>query len=411
MESPFFASRRNPTRHGYVPQPRPRPPAVKPRVVSIPVRFVRSEEEEKTAKKPAAAAAARQPAEVDRAGAAVKVQKVFRGFLVRKNVRVVHKVAAEVDEIERKIRAEEEVVRRDEKARLRVNEMLMALLLRLDSVRGVRDYRKKVIRKVISLQDALDSIAAARDEKEIGGETLGAEIGAPAETQESPAVAEEHRIDEEAVPQECGDGISEVRDASAKDLETGDVQKEEAKVEEDESVEETLEAKDEAPDSKDLAEGSVTIESKSVEEGNIGDPMEETGGNSAADTAPPGTGGKTEEEVVEESELKEEGEGAILDPMEQERAPEMGAEERSTTWDQMQGVVESPGVKEVMERVMTENESLKRLVAELCERSAQQCRLMGGLVERVEHLERRMEKRRRKNMKRRHAENKYNLCS
>nr|XP_010929584.1 calponin homology domain-containing protein DDB_G0272472 [Elaeis guineensis] len=399
MESPFFASRRNPIRYGYVAQPRPRPPAAKSRVVSIPVQFVRSEEEEKTAKKPAAAAAVQQPAEVDRAGAAVKVQKVFRGFLVRKNVRLVHKVAAEVDEIERKIRAEEEVIRRDEKERLRVNEMLMALLLRLDSVRGVRDYRKKVIRKVISLQDAVDSIAAARDEKEVGGETLGADIGAPVETLESPAVAEEHRIVEEAVPQECKDGISETLDA----------QKEEAKAEEDESLEETLEAKDEAPErEEDLAEGPVTIESKSVEVGNIGDPMEETLGNYPADTAPLGTGGKTEE-VVEESELKEE--GAIFDPMEKERATEIGAEERSTTSDQMQGVVESPGVKEVMERVVAENERLKGLVAELCERSAQQCRLMGGLVERVEHLERRMEKRRRKNMKRRHAENKYILCS
>lgn len=406
MDGPFFASRRNPIRYGYVPQPRPRPPAAKPRVVSIPVHFVSSEEEEKTAKKPAATVAARQPAEVDRAGAAVKVQKVFRGFLVRKNARLVHKVAAEVDEIERKIRAEEEVIRRDGKERLRVNEMLMALLLRLDSVRGVRDYRKKVIRKVISLQDAVDSIAAARDEKELGGETLGEENRAPAETQESPEVVENHGIDEEDVPQEFGDGFSEVRGASAKGFETLDVQNEEAKAEEDCSVEENLEAKDEAPETKDLADGPVSMESKSVGEGNVGYPMEETLGNSPAYTAQLGTGCRTEE-VVEESESEE---ATIFDPMGQERVPEIGIEEGGTTSDQMQRVVESPGVKEVMERVMAENERLKRLVAELCERSAQQCRLMGGLVGRVERLERRMEKRRKKNTKRKNAGDEYFFC-
>ncbi|XP_008791114.2 uncharacterized protein LOC103708112 [Phoenix dactylifera] len=403
MERPFFASPWNPIRYGYVPQPRPRPPAAKSRVVSIPVRFVSSEEEERTAKRPAAAAAARQAGEVDRDVAAVKVQKVVRGFLVRKNVRVVHKVAAEVDEIERKIRAEEELIRRDGKERLRVNEMLMALLLRLDSVRGVRDYRKKVIRRVISLQDAVDSIAAAaRDEKEVGGEALDAENGAPAKTLESPEEVGEHHIDEEAVPQECGDGISEVRGGSPKGFGTLD-----------DSVEEALEAKDEAPESKDLAEGSVLVESKSVEEGNIGDPMEETLGNSPEFTAPLGTEDKTEE-AVEESKVEEK--GTIFDPIKQERTHDqtlsgskmtgIGAEEGSTSSDQMM---------EVMERVMAENERLKRLVTELCERSNQQCRLMGGLVETVEDLERRMEKRRKKkkkkNTKRRPAENKYHLCS
>nr|CAD1836639.1 unnamed protein product [Ananas comosus var. bracteatus] len=35
-------------------------------------------------------------------------------------------------------------------------------------------------------------------------------------------------------------------------------------------------------------------------------------------------------------------------------------------------------------------EGMERLVAELCERSAEQCRIMAGLVERVERLERAM---------------------
>lgn len=359
MERSNLASPWTPIRRGAVSQPRPRPPAAKPRVVSIPVHFVGSEKEAKTAKKPAAAAA-RLPAEVDRVEAAVKVQKVFRGFLVRKNVRVVRRVAAEVDEIEMKIRAEEEVIRSDGKERLRVSEMLMALLLRLDSVRGVRDYRKKVIRRVISLQEAVDSIAAKRDEREAG---VGGN-GAPAET------LEEHRTDEEeAVRQECGDGISEVRDHTSAEgdfetLKSTDVQKEEA--EEDDSVvvsiKETLEAKEEAPE-------------------NVRDPMEEKIlGNSSKCRAPLGTEGKTDEEDTTPNPVEEE--ETCADPS-----------EGSAVVDQMP---QGPGVKEVMERMIEENERLKRLVAELCERSAQQCRLIGGLAGRVERLEKKMEEKRMK---------------
>ncbi|KAK9113408.1 hypothetical protein Syun_020205 [Stephania yunnanensis] len=141
MEDPFF--RKTNTRPGFR----------SPKVVSIPISFVGSSEKKKTRSDDAAAAAAG------------RIQKVFRGFLVRKSVRKIVAIKRQVEEIERKVMEREtvEMVRRDGKERLRINEMLMALLLRLDSVRGVdsgvRDCRKVVIRKAIALQEKLDAIA------------------------------------------------------------------------------------------------------------------------------------------------------------------------------------------------------------------------------------------------------------
>ncbi|KAK7824827.1 bag family molecular chaperone regulator 5, partial [Quercus suber] len=117
---------------------------------------------------------------------ALKIQKVFRGFLVRKSVKKIAAIRREVDEAERRISREEalESMKNDPKERLRVNETLMSLLFRLDSVRGVdsgvRDCRKSVIKRAIALQEFLDSIVAdeqtlgddvdeASDSSEIGG--------------------------------------------------------------------------------------------------------------------------------------------------------------------------------------------------------------------------------------------------
>ncbi|KAI3799228.1 hypothetical protein L1987_34518 [Smallanthus sonchifolius] len=97
--------------------------------------------------------------------AAIKIQKVFRGFVVRKSVRQIASIRKEVTEIERRIDAIEAVnlIRSDAKERLRVNETLMSLLFKLDSIRGVdcgvRDLRKAVTRKTIALQEKVDSIA------------------------------------------------------------------------------------------------------------------------------------------------------------------------------------------------------------------------------------------------------------
>lgn len=126
-----------------------RPPERNPgsKVVQVPVHFVGSEE-------------------IDRSGSALKIQKVFRAFLVRKCLKKIKDVKVQVDEIEERLSKSEvlELVRRDERERLRVNESLMSLLFKLDSIcgvdSGVRGCRKAVIRKAIALQERIDAIVA-----------------------------------------------------------------------------------------------------------------------------------------------------------------------------------------------------------------------------------------------------------
>ncbi|OMO78533.1 IQ motif, EF-hand binding site [Corchorus olitorius] len=129
--------------------PPPPPQVIKPKVVSIPVRFVGSERSRPGSSHPA-----------------VKIQKVFRGFLVRKSMEKIKAVREQVNDIGRRVSNKETVdlIRNDSKERLKVNEMLMSLLFKLDSVRGidsgVRDCRKSVIKKVIALQELVDAIVS-----------------------------------------------------------------------------------------------------------------------------------------------------------------------------------------------------------------------------------------------------------
>ncbi|KAJ8559756.1 hypothetical protein K7X08_003814 [Anisodus acutangulus] len=136
-----------------------KPTEMKPttKVVQIPVHFVNSDPDRSVWAKP----------EPDRSGSALRIQKVFRGYLVRKSVKRIMSIRKEVEDIERKVLCREkgELIRSDEKERLRVNETLMSLLFKLDSIRGVdsgvRELRKAVIRKAIFLQEKIDSIVFA----------------------------------------------------------------------------------------------------------------------------------------------------------------------------------------------------------------------------------------------------------
>ena len=95
---------------------------------------------------------------------------------MRKSVKKIAAIRREVDEVERWISREEalELMKKDPKERLRVNEMLMSLLFWLDSVRsvdlGVRDCQKSEIKRAIALQEFLDSIVADGQTLTLGGE-------------------------------------------------------------------------------------------------------------------------------------------------------------------------------------------------------------------------------------------------
>ncbi|KAF5207923.1 Bag family molecular chaperone regulator 5 protein [Thalictrum thalictroides] len=155
--SPNHYQRSSKTRNRDIPVERN--PFSSPKVVSIPVHYVGN-----------------TTSTSSRSKAALGIQRVFRGFLVRKRVKVILGIKKEVDEIENKFwdKGFVDLLKKDGKERLKLNEILMGLLFKLDSIRGidsgVRELRKGVISKVIMLQERLDSIVAeqeALDQEEV----------------------------------------------------------------------------------------------------------------------------------------------------------------------------------------------------------------------------------------------------
>ncbi|KAK7295666.1 hypothetical protein RJT34_18577 [Clitoria ternatea] len=134
-----------------IPQPDKKPS----KVVNVPVQFVGSEP----------IPVQFVGSEPDKTGSAIKIQKVLRGFLVRKIMRKIAAIRVELEQIENKAHGSDmvELMRREQKERLRVAETIMNLLLRLDSVRvlhfpGLRECRKSLINKAIALQEAVDQL-------------------------------------------------------------------------------------------------------------------------------------------------------------------------------------------------------------------------------------------------------------
>nr|GFA14567.1 hypothetical protein [Tanacetum cinerariifolium] len=134
-------------------------PVHKPKVVSIPVHFISSDHH--------------QPQTNKHLSSALKIQKVFKGHTVRKALNKIVSIKNQVDEIEKRLQSDDVFVgtlRNDAKERLRVNETLMSLLFKLDSVRGVengvRDVRKSVAKKAVALQEKVDSIVQTYEESD-----------------------------------------------------------------------------------------------------------------------------------------------------------------------------------------------------------------------------------------------------
>ncbi|CAN1259997.1 BAG family molecular chaperone regulator 5, mitochondrial [Linum perenne] len=100
--------------------------------------------------------------------AATKIQSAYRAHVIRSLYRKIASVDCGADEVQRRIQLQETVdaVRGDEREKLRVNEELMRLLLRLDSVPGVdpavREARRKVSRRIVGMQEILDGICEAK---------------------------------------------------------------------------------------------------------------------------------------------------------------------------------------------------------------------------------------------------------
>ncbi|KAL5082697.1 hypothetical protein RYX36_011118 [Vicia faba] len=115
------------------------------KVVCIPVHFVGSER--------------------NRTDSATKIQRVARGYLVRKCMKKMLKMKVELEDIEQKVNSEEtaRMMKKEQKERIKICETIMNLLLGLDSVSvfhcsALRELRKSLIKRAIFLQEYVDQI-------------------------------------------------------------------------------------------------------------------------------------------------------------------------------------------------------------------------------------------------------------
>ncbi|RLM70287.1 hypothetical protein C2845_PM17G09810 [Panicum miliaceum] len=332
-------------------------PAPRARSVSIPVHFVGSDPEAVPERKAAGLradpvarmAAAPAVVPVKRAPsaeeAAVRVQAAARGFMARRSVLAVREVEREAEEVRKKVEREAEALRGNAMARIAIGEALMKLLLRLDAVRGAREYRRRVIRRVLALQDAVDALepkmAPAQEPEAVAEEMAEAEAEADTVAVE---IAEERAV----VPRllDAADRrVEEDAKAAAETTEEMEVDGEIASGEPEKNREEVeptprdanLLGADDKPDDDSDAEGG---EWEMVEE----------------EPAPAATAAATHEA-----------------PTQQEAAARKETRMAAETGAASGG----PDAMRLME-----------MVAALCERSAQQCAVIGALAERVDALER-----------------------
>ncbi|KAJ4704025.1 BAG family molecular chaperone regulator 5, mitochondrial-like [Melia azedarach] len=99
--------------------------------------------------------------------AAAKIQAAYKAHVIRSLYKKISSVNSEANHFQRLIQRQETVdsIRSDEREKLRMNEALMGLLLRLDSVPGfnpsIREARRKVSRRIVGLQEILDGICGS----------------------------------------------------------------------------------------------------------------------------------------------------------------------------------------------------------------------------------------------------------
>ncbi|XP_030527716.1 retinitis pigmentosa 1-like 1 protein [Rhodamnia argentea] len=409
MDSPFFRSHwsapSQPRPRYYsppvraVPIHRPAAPSPSPKVVSIPVHFVGSER--------------------SRSASALKIQSVFRGFLVRRSVRRIAAVRREVDEVERRISTAEavELLRRDERERLKVNETLMSLLFRLDSVRGVdggvRECRKAVTRRAIALQERVDAIVAGQSmddsakEADVEGGDVAERESAEADNRGSgvaplsstteavtarlgegsgPEMADaEHSVDagSESYQTEETPAAREVHaapeaDVAAKPEGEHSVEADagrDREMEQPAAAEVDTEARE--PETEMHANGDeITADNYTVQSPcePVGDAMA-TGAESSADSS---TNPQSLVEGIDENAPPKEDAGT--------EAPKPDEDEESGGWESAEK--DSRRSKELLERMVEDNEKIMGLMAEIFERNERQTRLLSSLSQRVEQLER-----------------------
>ncbi|XP_075495303.1 BAG family molecular chaperone regulator 5, mitochondrial-like [Primulina tabacum] len=102
--------------------------------------------------------------------AAVRIQSAYRSHMIRLLVRKIAAVNSEAKYWQRIIQRQDTIdsVRTNDRERIKINEALMGLLFRLDSVPGidpnVRELRRHVSRRIVGLQEILDAVTDSRVE-------------------------------------------------------------------------------------------------------------------------------------------------------------------------------------------------------------------------------------------------------
>ncbi|VVA19964.1 PREDICTED: BAG [Prunus dulcis] len=348
--------------HGYSPSfrqvPVQRQATPSPKVVSIPVQFVGLER--------------------NRSASAQKIQKAFRGFQVRKSVKKIAAIKGDVDEIEKRISKKEtvELMKREAKERLKVNETLMSLLFRLDSVKGVdpgvRDFRRAVIKKAIALQERVDA-AVADDDHTLGevGEASGIDNG-------------------ESISETVG-GAVEDKD-SGEDFEGGKT----APVDQTQDLQSAAREEDcnsnAAPKSLNgtlnLPSLEQTAETDGVTNVNeireiVGDESEEEGESESQSVSSYNPQNSMIEDAEENPLVKQEEEEE--DGMEIVKAEDEGG---NGIGFGVRDREENKRSRELLERMVEDNEKMMGMMVELFERNEIQTRMLSSLSQRVEQLER-----------------------
>lgn len=313
----------------------------------------------------------------------VKIQKVFRGFLVRKSVKKIAGIKREVDEIEKRISMKNtvELIRRDSKERLKVNETLMNLLLRLDSVpgvdSGVRDCRRAVIKRAIRLQEMIDAIVAGDQELEVDDLAKNGE-----EDTDQNSETHDRAPDVEGIVANSAsnsDSLNELQShvETAPKCDCVSV----ANVGESEKMPEKLQ-NPERQESKTGRESMGDVELAEVEVGEDGNAEHDVSG--AGSEYAESVDLSREESQVDSSANPEDDsfeshENTLADQKETEHEKDQSCGDKKEV---------STKSKELLERMMEDNKKMMGLMSELFERNEMQTRLLSSLSHRVEQLER-----------------------
>ncbi|KAM7497710.1 hypothetical protein LguiA_022124 [Lonicera macranthoides] len=343
----------------------------KPKIRSIPVHFVGSE-------------AARPES------AALRIQKVFRGFFVRKSIKRIMAIKSQVEEIERSILEKEnmELIRKDAKERLRVNETLMALIFKLDSIRGfspgIRDCRKAVIKKAVSLQEKVDFIAASpldqtslvspdhRDEEAVDAENCNSAAAESFNQTQEPNHRDEEVVDADNSNSAAAKSLNEAQEPDRRDEEVVDAENYNLAA---------AESLDHAQEMKEAAQDFIFEDGREGREGNT--PVNEDSELNLAENC---------DEMTDihdyESEVNADEEPCVIKEVAESECVEEEKEKDVETDNTKQKLKEGEeGNKQVLEKMVSENEKMMKMMSQLCERNELQMRMLTSLTQRVERLE------------------------